>query len=186
MPKPDRADATPTAATEPRRRTVTKKITVPSERVGAPRASEYRTTACRLDRRLALDICLAAVPRGRTPLATGMLAVVVIAELRRARDRWLTRATAQLRSAEDVRSAFLWGSLARGTGDDWSGVDLIVVVEDPSISDFVSRLGRRESRFGRTLLAAEMPQNGVEGGGYVSATYIEGGLPSKGSQTVFP
>lgn len=102
---------------------------------------------------------------------------MVTGDLRRARESWLVRALESLHSHPNVGAAFLWGSLARGTSDDWSDVDLIVFVDDVSIAEFMSELRRRDSSFGTAVLASEMPQNGVEGGGYMSATYVQDGLP---------
>jgi len=106
-----------------------------------------------------------------------MLGRMVTGDLRRAREAWLVRALESLRSHPDVKAAFLWGSLAGGTSDDWSDVDFIVFVDDAVIGELMAELRRRESPLCTAVLVAEMPQNGVEGGGYLSATYVQDDWP---------
>lgn len=63
----------------------------------------------------------------------------------------------------ECEGVWLVGSLASGTEDEWSDVDLLVVGGEPAL--------------GRALLTLEMPGNGPVGGGYVGAMYDVGPLP---------
>jgi hypothetical protein len=60
------------------------------------------------------------------PDAVGQLAAVVAA-----RDAWVAEATAMLQADREVVGVILVGSLARGDGDAWSDVDLIVALDSP-------------------------------------------------------
>ncbi|MGH9224948.1 MAG: nucleotidyltransferase domain-containing protein [Acidimicrobiales bacterium] len=71
----------------------------------------------------------------------------------------------------------VWGSLGRGDGDEWSDVDLVVVVADDSVRSVLTSLRDPASAFGDAAIVLDMPQNGVAGGAFVSVTYVESGLP---------
>ncbi len=75
------------------------------------------------------------------------------------RDEWLTRTVPTL----EAQSVWLVGSLATGTGDDWSDLDLIVVEGAPALDG--------------SLLTIDVPANGPAGGGYLGAMYDVAGLP---------
>ncbi|MET9273281.1 nucleotidyltransferase domain-containing protein [Kribbella sp. NPDC003557] len=82
----------------------------------------------------------------------------MLAALARGRTRWLAETVPQLR-AEGV---WLTGSLASGTADEWSDVDIIVVGGERVLD--------------HPLLTLTMPGNGPVGGGYVGAMYDVGAM----------
>src|SRR5262245_4945050 len=51
------------------------------------------------------------------------------------RSRWLAAATASIRADPAVLGAALVGSLGAGRADDWSDVDLLIVVDDASLDE---------------------------------------------------
>lgn len=54
-------------------------------------------------------------------------------QLARVRSRWLSAATVSLRADPGVLGVALAGSLGAGCADDWSDVDLLVVVDDAAL-----------------------------------------------------
>jgi len=97
--------------------------------------------------------------------------------MRDIRDAWLIGADTAMRSDPRFLASGLWGSLGRGDDDDWSDVDLVVVIADGSLEAVSHVLKDEQSPFGAGRLVVDMPQNGVAGGGYLSVTYIDSGLP---------
>ncbi len=96
-------------------------------------------------------------------------------QLRRAhRDALLQRATEFLQNDRRVAAAWLHGSLGRGTADEWSDIDLWVVVADDHIDAI--RETRREyaEQLGEPLIVVDAPQNAPPGGAFLSVVY--GGL----------
>jgi hypothetical protein len=93
------------------------------------------------------------------------------------RPRFIERTVALAKLDERIRALSVWGSLARGDADEWSGVDFIASVSDASVPDVLDELSLKDSPYGRSLITLRMPQNGVEGGGVVSVTYLLSGLP---------
>ncbi|GAA0587082.1 nucleotidyltransferase domain-containing protein [Kribbella sandramycini] len=75
------------------------------------------------------------------------------------RDRWLAAIVPRI-TAEAV---WLVGSLADGTADRWSDIDLLLVAGEPLIGDAV--------------LTLDVPSNGPAGGGYLGAMYVVDDLP---------
>jgi predicted nucleotidyltransferase len=107
-------------------------------------------------------------------LSTRRVGPIVLLGLR---PRFVERALAVARDDERFRALSLWGSLARGDADEWSDVDFVATVKDESVPDILDELGRTESLYGRSLISLQMPQDGVDGGGVVSVTYLQSGLP---------
>jgi len=89
----------------------------------------------------------------------------------------MQRAVEVARKDERIRALMLWGSLARGDADEWTGVEYIASVSDESVSDVLDELSQKDSPYGRSLVSLRMPQNGVEDGGFISVTYLQSGLP---------
>ncbi len=54
------------------------------------------------------------------------------------RSGWLDAAAASLRADPAVSGAALVGSLGAGRADDWSDVDLLIVVDDPAVEEWVA------------------------------------------------
>ncbi|MEV4223266.1 nucleotidyltransferase domain-containing protein [Nonomuraea sp. NPDC049725] len=92
------------------------------------------------------------------------------------RSRWLAAATAGLRDDPAVAGAALVGSLGAGRADDWSDVDLLVVVDDPLLDDYALP-GRLPTGPGTMTAAFDARQNGPRGTRAFSAYQIIDGLP---------
>lgn len=92
------------------------------------------------------------------------------------RDRWLSAATAALEDDQLVAAAALVGSLGTGRADDWSDVDLLIVVEDAHLDDYATP-GRLPDGSGRLAFAIDARHNGPRGTRAVSAQYVVDGLP---------
>lgn len=92
------------------------------------------------------------------------------------RSRWLSAATSTLQQDQDVVGAALVGSLGGARADDWSDVDLLVIVEDAALDDFASP-SRLPSGSGRMTFAIDTRHNGPRGTGAVSAQYVVDRLP---------
>jgi hypothetical protein len=86
-------------------------------------------------------------------------ALNLLAALARDRALWLAETVPALQA----ESVWLVGSLATGTGDEWSDVDLIIA--------------RGDSALDGSILTLDTPANGPAGGGYVGTMYDVGGLP---------
>ncbi|HEY3560329.1 MAG TPA: nucleotidyltransferase domain-containing protein [Kribbella sp.] len=89
------------------------------------------------------------------------------------RDRWLSATTTMLRQDEAVVGAALVGSLGSGRADDWSDVDLLVVVEDAHLDSRATAL----PDFGGPVFDVDARHNGPVGTRAVSAQYVVDGLP---------
>ncbi len=71
--------------------------------------------------------------------------------LPRDRHEILKKATADLTSDENVRAIYLGGSLAKGNYDNYSDIDLHIIVEDASLKDFVRFKRQRPLNWGNVL-----------------------------------
>ncbi|WP_432885572.1 nucleotidyltransferase domain-containing protein [Kribbella sp. CA-245084] len=96
--------------------------------------------------------------------------------LARIRDRWLSAATTALQDDPLVAGAALVGSLGAGRADDWSDVDLLLVVKDEHLDDYAvpDRLPRGP---GLRAFAIDARHNGPVGTRAVSAQYVVDDLP---------
>jgi hypothetical protein len=99
-----------------------------------------------------------------------------LAEHAAARDAWLDATSRQLHDDERVAAAWLVGSLGQEGGDEWSDVDLVVVVRDELVLALAERRRSEFSRFGEVLVAIDAP-NGPAGGAYLGIAYAVGELP---------
>jgi len=84
---------------------------------------------------------------------------------------YLQRAITLLEGDDRVLAAWLYGSLGRGTSDEWSDLDLWVVAADSHIAEI--RADRRDyvAQLGEPLLIVDAPQNALPGGAFVSVLY---------------
>ncbi|MDX1932445.1 MAG: nucleotidyltransferase domain-containing protein [Capsulimonadales bacterium] len=82
---------------------------------------------------------------------------------RRERDALLTRMVGFLRDDRRVAAVWLWGSLGRGTGDDWSDLDLWVVTDDPPFDAIREDFAGFIAPFS-PLFVLEQTPNGPPGG----------------------
>ncbi|MEU4292785.1 nucleotidyltransferase domain-containing protein [Kribbella sp. NPDC026596] len=75
------------------------------------------------------------------------------------RARWLSAVTAALQDDQVVAGAALVGSLGAGGADDWSDIDLLIVVEDAHLNDYATP-GRLPNGRGRLAFAIDARHNG--------------------------
>ena len=93
-----------------------------------------------------------------------------------ARDAWLDATTRQLQGDERVAAVWLVGSLGQQGGDEWSDVDLALVVRDADLPVLAERRRSEFGRFGEVLVAIDAP-NAPAGGAYLGVAYAVGELP---------
>ncbi len=91
--------------------------------------------------------------------------------LRAEREALLQKAAALLEGDERIAAAWLYGSLGRGIADEWSDIDLWVVVADTHIEEICA--GRHEyvAALGEPLLVVDAPQNAPAGGAFLTVLY---------------
>ena len=92
------------------------------------------------------------------------------------RASWLSVVTAALQADQLVAGAALVGSLGTGRADDWSDVDLLIVVEDAHLDDYATP-DRLPSGPGQLAFAIDARHNGPRGTRAVSAQYVVDDLP---------
>jgi hypothetical protein len=93
-----------------------------------------------------------------------------------ARDGWLDATTRQLLGDERIAAVWLVGSLGQDAGDEWSDVDVVLVVRDAHLSALTQRRYFEFGRFGEVLVAIDAP-NTPAGGAYLGVAYAVGELP---------
>jgi hypothetical protein len=93
-----------------------------------------------------------------------------------ARDAWLNATRRQLLGDERITAVWLVGSLGQEGGDEWSDVDLVLVVRDEHLQGLAQRRRSEFSRFGEVLVAIDAP-NAPAGGAYLGVAYAVGELP---------
>jgi hypothetical protein len=93
-----------------------------------------------------------------------------------ARDAWLNATSRQLLGDERIAAVWLVGSLGQEGGDEWSDVDLVLVVTDEHLPVLAQRRRSEFSRFGDVLVAIDAP-NAPAGGAYLGVAYAVGELP---------
>ena len=87
------------------------------------------------------------------------------------REALLERATVLLRDDTRIIAASLHGSVGRGTQDEWSDIDLWIVVADEQMEVVREERSVFVSALGAPLLTVEAPQNAPPGGAYLLAMY---------------
>ena len=90
---------------------------------------------------------------------------------RQERDDLLARALASLEADERIVAAWLHGSMGRGTHDDWSDIDLWIVLDDERMAMYGAEAEDFARRLGEPLLTIPAPQNAPAGGDYLLALY---------------
>jgi predicted nucleotidyltransferase len=101
------------------------------------------------------------------------------------RTRWLTAATASLRADPAVLGAALVGSLGAGRADDWSDIDLLIVVDDASLDEHAAPQ-RLTGVPGTLALACDVRHNAPRGARAASEQYIIDGLPLRVDRYLYP
>jgi hypothetical protein len=93
------------------------------------------------------------------------------------RDALLERASGLLLDDPRIVAAWLHGSVGRGTQDEWSDLDLWIVVADDQMETVRAERHAFVSGVGKVLLTIEAPQNAPPGGAYLLAMYPGGHGP---------
>ena len=91
-----------------------------------------------------------------------------------ARSAWLSAAKEALAADERVVAVLLEGSLGRGAGDEWSDLDLVVVLGDAIAAEFLNARLEWVTRFGEVLLVLDSPWNAPPTGAQINAPYEVG------------
>ncbi|MBB5780805.1 nucleotidyltransferase domain-containing protein [Nonomuraea jabiensis] len=92
------------------------------------------------------------------------------------RSRWLNAVTAALHGDPLVAGAGLVGSLGGGQADDWSDIDLLVVVDDARLDEYAAP-NCLPSGPGQLAVAFDARHNGPRGTRAVSGQHLVDGLP---------
>jgi predicted nucleotidyltransferase len=87
------------------------------------------------------------------------------------RQSYLERAISLLEGDERAVAAWLYGSLGRGTSDEWSDIDLWVAVADEHINDIRATRHEYVRQLGEPLLIVDAPQNAPQDGAFLSVLY---------------
>jgi predicted nucleotidyltransferase len=104
--------------------------------------------------------------------------------LRAIREAWLGRTIGCLEADPAVSAAGLVGSLGRGDADDWSDIDLLIVVPDGQVDQYadVTRLPWSE----QVTWSIDARHNAPRGAGAIGARYVIDGLPLHVDWYVYP
>src|SRR5579871_1504651 len=104
--------------------------------------------------------------------------------LRALREAWLHRAFEGLEADPAVSAAGLAGSLGRGDADDWSDVDLLIVVPDGQVGRYASVT--RLPGYAQAVWSVDARHNAPRGAGAISVDYVVDDLPLHVDWYVYP
>ena len=104
--------------------------------------------------------------------------------LRAIREAWLSRAIERLEADPAISAAGLVGSLGRGDADDWSDVDLLIVVLDSQVDHYADATQLPGSE--QVTWSIDARHNAPRGAGSVAVRYTIDGLPLNVDWYVFP
>lgn len=90
----------------------------------------------------------------------------------------------QLEADPAIIAAGFVGSIGRGDADDWSDVDLVIVVPDDQVGHYADAARRRGS--GRVAFSFDARHNAPRGAGSVGVHYVIDGLPFNADWYVYP
>jgi hypothetical protein len=94
-----------------------------------------------------------------------------LAPHRHERDDLLQRIIALLQVDDRIAAAWLHGSIGRATHDDWSDIDLWIVVADDHMEAIRAERSAFVHQLGELLFTVEAPQNAPPDGTYLLALY---------------
>jgi hypothetical protein len=100
------------------------------------------------------------------------------------RGRLLDQVLGLLKADPDVTGAALIGSLGRGTADNWSDVDLLILMGDRDLARFAAEPATRP--WAQADLLSDGRHNSPAGATSVGATHIRSGLPLRVDLHVHP
>jgi predicted nucleotidyltransferase len=95
--------------------------------------------------------------------------------LRAIREAWLRPVIGQLEADPGISAVGFVGSICRGDADDWSDVDLVVVVPDDQVGHYADAARRAGPE--RVALSFDARHNAPRGAGSVGVHYVIDGLP---------
>jgi hypothetical protein len=95
--------------------------------------------------------------------------------LRAIREEWLRRAIEHLEADSAISAAGFVGSLGRGDADDWSDVDLLIVVPDDQVAHYADAAQLPGSE--QVMWSVDARHNAPRGAGAVGVRYVIDGLP---------
>lgn len=101
------------------------------------------------------------------------------------RSRWLDAATASLGADAAVSGTALVGSLGSGRADDWSDIDLLIVVADSALDEFTDA-ARLSGVPGTLAFRSDARHNALRGARAVGSAYVIDGLPLWVDRYVYP
>jgi hypothetical protein len=104
--------------------------------------------------------------------------------LRAIREAWLRRATERLEGNPAVNAAGLVGSLGRGDADDWSDIDLLIVVPDGQVGQYADQTLLPGSE--QAIWSIDARHNAPRGAGAIGVRYVIDGLPLHVDWHVYP
>lgn len=104
--------------------------------------------------------------------------------LRAIREAWLFKSIRRLEADPAVSAAGLVGSLGRGDADDWSDIDLLIVVPDGRVGQYAdaTRLPGSE----QVIWSIDARHNVPRGAGAIGARYVIDALPLHVDWYVYP
>jgi predicted nucleotidyltransferase len=105
-------------------------------------------------------------------------------QLRAIREAWLGRAIERLETDPGISAAGFVGSLGRGEADDWSDIDLLVVVPDDQVHHFADATQLSGSE--QVLWSIDSRHNAPRGAGAVGVRYVIDGLPLHVDWYIYP
>ena len=91
------------------------------------------------------------------------------------RDRLLDQLLGRLETDPVVEGVALIGSLGRGTADNWSDIDLLILMDDAALAPFAAEPAA--SSWAQADLLSDGRHNSPAGATSVGATHIHSGLP---------
>jgi predicted nucleotidyltransferase len=104
--------------------------------------------------------------------------------LRAIREEWLARAIEGLVADPAIHAAALVGSLGRGDADDWSDVDLVIVVPDDQVEHYAAAMQLPAAELAAWSIDAR--HNAPRGAGAVGVRYVIDDLPLHVDWHVYP
>jgi predicted nucleotidyltransferase len=104
--------------------------------------------------------------------------------LRAIRDGWLRLALEHLEADARIGAAGFVGSLGRGDADDWSDIDLLIVVPDDRVDHYADAVHLPGSE--RAVLSFDARHNAPSGAGSVGVRYVIDGLPLNVDWYIYP
>jgi predicted nucleotidyltransferase len=104
--------------------------------------------------------------------------------LRAIREAWLGQAIERLEVDPAISAVGLVGSLGRGDADDWSDVDLLIIVPDDQVGDYADVMRLPGSDLAAWSIDAR--HNAPRGAGSISVDYVLDGLPLHVDWYIYP